>query len=261
MVLFEAKTNLILLDEFTSAAKRIFKLFGIKMTKNSNESSKVEKVWGIVAVFCVLLIVSQAIAFIVTNFGEDGFFLALTFNISCVGFAWLSVLKVYMIGFVKHEVIVEVFEIFDLLFPKTNHGQKKYKVKKYLDHLKVENWTYSILLLILFSYFNFTEILISLFKFFWVDGSYDKNFPFFLWFPFLSDGKIPIVFEVFFVLANCCGFTCVFINLAADLLYCSLVTVLCMEFEILRKKFEEFDKLKTRKDLAALVAEHCQLIR
>lgn len=152
-------------------------------------------------------------------------FLYLTFNISCIGFAVMSLLKVYMIGLRHHRLLVELFGILESLFPKTVQDQEKFGTWKYLEKMRLQNLSFKTLMPLLFGFANFSEISITLFKFFFVDGSYDRNFPLFTWFPLGSDGKkSPILFEASYALSVHCAFSIAFISLAIDLLFCSLMS-------------------------------------
>lgn len=244
-----------------SLSMRIFRIFGFKMMESSEELKLSELVIRWISTVCLLVTIFQAAAFSLVHLDEGEILLFLTFNLACVGFASLSTLKVYMIGVKYCKILSEIVEKLDELFPKTNHEQSRNNTKKYLNILQVQNWIYIILTPLFFCMFNFSEIAISLFNFLLVDGSYDRNFSYSLWFPFGFDGKVPIVFELFYTVGTIGSFFAIFINMAADLLYCSLLTVLCMEFEILSKNFQDLDKGISRKELAKLVNKHYQLIR
>lgn len=253
--------SLIPLEAFSIASIRIFNLFGLKVTRKSRELRLWEVVLKWFSGISFIVILLQIVVFMFINLRTEGIFIALTFDLSVSGFACLSILKVYMIAIRNRNLMFEVFDKLDSLFPKTNHEQSRFEIKKYLDILNVQNGTYIVLTLFLFSFFNFADIIVALYYLIFVDGSYERNFSYFFWFPFGFDGKIPIFFEFYYVVATIGSSFCIFMNMATDLMYCSLLTMLCMEFDCLRKKFEDFDETKTTKDLAQLVNEHYILIR
>lgn len=188
-------------------------------------------------------------------------FLISTYNMSCIGFGFVLALKIYMIGVRHHSILLEVIERLDAIVPKSNHEQTKSGLRRYLRISNIQNGSYSVSMLVLFAYFNLSDILTSIFKFFFIDGSYDRNFTMFMWFPFDYDGKSPVVFEIFYVISVWSGFTCLTINLAFDLLYCSLLSILCMKFEVLKAKLAEVDRETTKEDLSVLIKQHSELIR
>lgn len=255
------ESNLISVHDFTSAPIRIFNVYGVKMMKDARESQLWEIVFKWLAGLCLIVILTQASLYSVLNLGAKGTFIALTFNISCCGFSFLSSLKVYMIGIRHREIFFHLIDKIDSIFPKTNHEQTRFEIRKFLDNLNVQNWSYGFLSIWLFGLFNLTDISVSLFKYFWVNGIYERNLPYFLWFPWDFDAKVPIVFETFYLMATIGSSFCIFLNTAADLMFCSLLTLVCMEFDILRKKFEDFDKENSKENLAQLVRDHYTLIR
>lgn len=257
----ESEPSLIAVKDFMSISTRIFDLFALQMTNYTRQPVRANVIFRYVSFFCVSLLVGQAYLFILVHFGGEGMFIVFTYNLSCVGFGFVLALKIYMVGIKHKNLLLEVINELDSLFPKTKEDQEKYEMKKYLRNSLVQNGTYSVLMMCLFAYFNFSNILTSIFKFFFIDGSYDRDFTLFMWFPFGYDGKSPVVFEIFYMISIWSGFTCLIINTAADLLYCSVLTVLCMEFENLQKKFEKFGKGNSREDFNELVKEHSKLIR
>jgi odorant receptor len=248
------------IEDFFIQQTRIFGLFGLKVTKFSREPKRWNLIFRWFSIFCEVLIVLQALIFTFLHITETEIFLDLTFDISCAGFGCLSLLRVFMIVIYKKEILSEVIDMLEALFPKTNWEQKKYSVRKYLKILNFQCWIYIILMFLFFAFFNFTEILISIYKTFSM-GNYVPNYSYFLWFPFGYDGKSPVVFEVFYSFSVICAFAVVFNSLAVDLLFCSILTILCMEFDILAKRFEHFGIERSKKDLIELIDEHCQLIR
>lgn len=239
---------------------RIFSLFGLNMTNFESNPRSSNKIFRWISISCVVLLVSQSYIFILVHFGEPGMFLMSTYNLSCIGFGFVLALKIYMIGVKHHKCLLEVIGRLDAIFPKSNREQRRRQMKQYLVTSNYQNGSYSVLMLMLFAYFNFSDILTSIFKFLFIDGSYERNFTLFMWFPFGHDGKSPIVFEIFYVVSVWSGFTCLTINLAFDLLFCSLLSILCMKFENLKIELEEFGRNKSKADLVRLIRKHDELI-
>lgn len=251
----------IVLEDFMILSTRIFNLFGLKMTSFTRDPDLSHTVFKYISVCCVFLLVGQAYVYILVHFGGEGMFLVFTYNLSCIGFGFVLALKVYMLGVRHRDPLQEVIDRLDEAFPKSSERQTKYGTQKYLKLLSVQNGTYGVLMVMLFAYFNFSDILTAIFKFIFIGGDYEKNFTLFMWFPFGYDGKAPVVFEIFYTISVWSGFTCLTINLAFDLMYCSLLAILCMRFEMLKKDFEDFNKDGSKKDLNQLIKDHYELIR
>lgn len=257
-------SKLISLEEFLDTSTKIFDIFGMRVVRTSPEPNLIQKLYGGISVVCLVMIVSQVMIFSYVHMGEEGCFLPITFDFSCIGIGVLTYLKVYMVCFNKHNVLLESIDMLDKFYPKTSHEQDKYRVKKHFDVLRLHSLSYKVLMPILSSVFSLSEILISIFKFLFISGFFERNLPYFVWFPFGFTGKGPIAFEVNYAIAVTAAFFCGLIVLAIDLLYCSLLTVLCMEFEMLKVKYEEFgcgDGKRGKADIKLLVAEHHHLIR
>lgn len=257
----KAATNLISLEDFIRAPMGIFNLFGLKMMKNHRGPKLWEVVLKWISGSFNFLILSQIVMFNLVNFGKEGAFLALTFNFSCCGFSFLSALKFFMLGIRHRHILMRAIDKLDSLFPKTNREQEEFGIKNYLGVLNLQNFSGGFLTVVLFFLFNFTDITFSMFNYFWGDGIYERNFAYFLWFPFGLDGKSPIIFEIFYFIASLGSFFCIFLSMATDWMYCCLMTALCMEFSILSKKFEKFGREKSKDELAQLVKDHYTLIR
>lgn len=253
--------KLITLEDFLLISTRVFNLFGLKMTNYENGPKPSTLIFRKFSLFCVITLSLQTYIFILVHLGEKGMFLISTYNLSCIGFGFILALKVYMIGVRHHDILLEVIGRLDAIVPKSNHEQAKSGLRKYLRTSNFQNGIFSVSMLVLFAYFNLSDIMISVFKFFFIDGIYDRNFTMFMWFPFDYDGKSPVVFEIFYGISVWCGFTCLTINLAFDLIYCSLLSILCMKFEVLKSKLEEVGPETTREDLTVLIKQHTELIR
>lgn len=254
-----SSTDLISLDEFTNSSSRVFSIFGLTVARKSKKPRIYQKLFGVLSLLCLVTVVSQIMLFTYVHLGQSKYFLELTFDFSCIGIGVLTYLKIFMICFIKNNVVLEVTDLLDSLFPKSQKEQEKFGTKKYLDALKIQNRSYEILMPLLIAVFAISPIIISISKYFFVGGKFERNLPYFVWFPAGVNGSDPIIFEIFYLIAALGAFSCIIV-LAIDLLYCSLLTVLSMEFDILRAKFEEFSK-GSREELSDLINEHYTLIK
>lgn len=257
-------SKLISLEEFLDTSTKIFDVFGMRVARTSPEPRLAQKLYGGVSALCLVMIVTQVMIFSYVHMGEEGCFLPITFDFSCIGIGVLTYLKVYMVCFRKHSVLLESIDMLAVFYPKTDHEQERYQVKKHFNILRLHSISYKILMPILSGVFSLSEIIVSVFKFLFVSGFFDRNLPYFVWFPFGITGKGPGAYEVNYLIAVTAAFFCGLIVLAIDLLYCSVLKVLCMEFEVLKMKYEEFGNgagKRGKQDIKLLVDEHHHLIR
>ena len=98
--------------------------------------------------------------------------------------------------------------------------------------------------------------------YYYVDGIvYYKELPFIMWHPF--DPLQPILFELSYFSMTWSGFTTALAVVSTDLLYCSILSLLCMEFDILKRNFEEMqvkDSKQSLEEMKKLVSNHIDLI-
>lgn len=252
-----AKTNSIFVEDFISFSIRIFNTLGLKMTNTPISPKKWNKALGSVSAVFTIVMLFQISVFNLVNLGAPGMFLKFLFNLSAIFFVALVILKVFIICVVKRDDIAEVIATLDSLFPK---AKQEHDVQKYFFALKLQKRIYIFGLLLQFVLISF-EILTTFLKLGFDSGNFDRQYVFDLWFPFGSDGKASVIFGIFHPITSYCIFSINSISLAIELLFFGLVSLLCTEFEILRKKFEDFDEKRTNKDLTDLVEIHCQLIR
>ncbi|CAO1409430.1 unnamed protein product [Diamesa tonsa] len=120
---------------------------------------------------------------------------------------------------------------------------------------------FSIMYMSLLWVFNLMPIYNAIY-YYYVDGVvYHKELPYIMWFPF--DPLQPIVYELSYFSSVWAGVTTALAVISTDLLYCSILTLLCMEFDILKKNFEEIqvkDAKKSFQEMKKLVSVHIDLI-
>lgn len=232
------------------------------MTKDQNETKWYQKVFGILAAISVFIIGPQGIIFVWIHKADRKYLMAITFDLSCVVIMTLGFFKVYVVIYRYKDSLIEAIDDIRSLYPTSSQDQKKFEIAKYLATFNIQILVYQLNQSILISLFNFLPIATSAYNFLVVDGKFERNLPYYFWFPFGFDGSEPIVYEVWYILSSSGAFLCAFIVLAVDSVYCILVTLVCMEFEILAKKFEEFGvgSHKSKTQLALLIKEHYKLL-
>lgn len=170
---------MIALKEFTVASIRIFRIFGLKIANDTRDPKLGNKIFGLITVVFAWIGLTQAGIFAIINFNRKMFMtFAFTFSVTC--FAYMSFVKIYLLAFKNRGVLVETVYELDELFPRSNQEQTKYKIKSYLNILKFQVWSYGSLMSLLYYLFNLASITISVVKFLFIDGSFERNLPYYL---------------------------------------------------------------------------------
>lgn len=193
------------LSQFTNPSVKMFNLFGLKIINQSFVTTTKHKMCAWISILSVTALYIQSIMFIIKHNGEDGMFLKFTYSFSCICFASMAVLKVFVIFIQKRELVEEIFEMLDVSYPKSNVDQENLGLRKWLKLLKLQSWCYGILMILLGFFMTFSALLV----------------PFFMWYPFEIDGTSPIVFEISYFYSACCTFSCVLVFLGIAFLQLS----------------------------------------
>lgn len=227
---------------------------------NTSKIKRRQKVFAALSFFTMSLVTVQGIVFAWIHLGQKEFFVKLIYDFAAIGVGFLSLLKVFVIFFRKHKVLLQALDMLEISFPKDMKMQTKFELEKNFSQLKFKNLIYEILNPLLLVTFVLSPFLISTFKYFFVTGAFERKLPYFLWFPFglLENG--PMIYVITYIMTVLGGMFGVFFHLAIDLLLFGILAVLCLEFSILKKKFEEFGKHETKAMLAQLINEHNKLI-
>lgn len=256
-----SQASLIAIEDFLIPSTRIFHQFGLKMAKNAREPGCHRKVFGISATLCLLIIAAQGIVFIHVHKSDGKYLMAIIFDLSCYAIIILGYIKAFVVCIVFKKIVIEVIDDLSRVFPESNHGQEKLEVAKYLRKFNIQISIYRILMPMLIAAFSVSPIIISAFKFLFISGNFDRKLPYFLWFPYGLSGSEPIVFEISYAVSVFGASFCIFMVMAVDLLFCSILTLVSMQFEMLSKKFEAFDCRESKDQLSVLIKEHYQLLR
>lgn len=183
--------------------------------------------------FCVLsLLVVGEIIYLINGIGNYTNFLEMTALAPCVGLCFMGLAKSATIWGNRSKITHIVRELKEI-FPKTKNEQIKWNVKKYLAE------TNKLILVFVTAYvsavaaFNFVPFIKSM-NVYIRDGNYPKEFPYFIWYPFdpYSEGW----FGINYVIQMWAGFTATFGSVGPDVLFCSIVTQICLQYDILSKK-------------------------
>lgn len=248
--------SLIEFEDFTSYCERIFKTFAFTLDQVSSAKTAKDKVEIILkdfffwfTVINVLVMIFLVAAAAVNKSLE---FSAMTSTIAIVTSGCNVGVKSCTVYFNKSS-IVKVLSYTRSDFPiKQNH--KRYRVSRYLKNYK----KFAKLYTVLFATPCLSAMVIPLIKLF---SSGEKTFPLNIWMPFDTDSdKLYAVAYLWSVWA--CTFSVV-VLVAIDSLMFVLITLVSMEFDILKLDFlalNTAEKSKAEQQARELIQRHSNLI-
>lgn len=155
-------------------------------------------------------------------------FLQLTALAPCMGFTALSFVKIMTIK-LNETKLTDMLHRLDALFPSTVALQQRYGVYQYNRESQVVMKSFSILYMILIWMFNLLP-LVSMVAGYVSDGTWHKQLPYFMWYWY--DWHRPGYFAVTFLHQNWGGFVSAVFYLSTDLMFCAIVLLLCLQFDI-----------------------------
>lgn len=258
-VVIESLTSV---NDFTSVALKYARVNGWMSYKLASENLgylKLAYFWASQINMGMSLI--QGMSYFLMNLHDPAKIMEITNLGPCMGMVILAMMKMYVIYRNKDEITI-LMEKLDTLYPKTLKEQQKHGVKKVLEQLKFIMIGFSIMYMSLIWIFNLMPIYNAIY-YYYIDGIiYYKELPFIMWYPF--DPLQPIVFELCYISSTWAGFTTALAVISTDLLYCSILTLLCMEFDILKTNFEEMQVKNSKEsfeEMKKLVSVHIDLIK
>ncbi|CAO1401053.1 unnamed protein product [Diamesa serratosioi] len=249
-------------NDFTSVALKFSRVNGWMPYKLASENLGIFKLaffW--VSQINIGLSLIQGMSYFVMNLRDPTKIMEITNLGPCMGMVMLAMMKMYMVIYRNQDKITTLMDKLDTLYPKTLEDQEKYGVKKVLDQLNFIMVGFSIMYMSLLGIFNVMPIYNAIYYYYVDDVVYYKELPFIMWYPF--DPLQPIVFELCYFSSTWSSFTTALSVISTDLLYCSILTLLCMEFDILKRNFEEMlvkDSKKSFEEMKKLVSVHIDLI-
>lgn len=247
-------------ENFTSFSEKAFSLNGwIPFKKQTVSKLKLVYFWA-ANIICIITLMQGTIYFILNFLLKSASLLELTNLAPCMGFVMLALMKTYVVVYRNQGTFTEIIESLGKLFPKSMQEQEMYKVGKIFKRQKALNIFFSAIYVTLFVIFNLMPIFISI-QIYYTDGIIHKEFPYMMWHPF--DAYQPVVFEICYLLVIWAAFTCDIAVLSTDLLYSNVLTLLCMQFDILKSELEHLKAEKSNECLIELkkkILLHMELI-
>lgn len=168
----------------------------------------------------------------------------------------MSVAKAYGVVYKNRKELNEIVIRLDKLFPKTIQEQVKFNVHQYATELRLKTTVFIILNISGIWIYNLTPIIIQLYGIIFEGHFYEKKLPTVMWYWF--DPFQPGIYESLYVLICWTGFTIAVTILATDLLFCSIITLLSIQFKMVSENIRDlqgdFEKLKD------LIKAHQELV-
>ncbi|CAO1342318.1 unnamed protein product [Diamesa hyperborea] len=247
-------------ENFTSFSEKAFSLNGwIPFKKQTISKNKLVYFWTS-NIICIITLMQGMIYFIQNFMLKNASLLELTNLAPCMGFVILALMKTYVVVYRNQETFTEIIETLGKLFPKSMEEQQKYKVGIIFKRQKALNIFFSAIYMTIFVIFNLMPIFICI-QIYYTDGIIHKEFPYMMWHPF--DAYQPVVFEFCYLLVIWAAFTCDIAVLSTDLLYSNVLTLLCMQFDILKRDLEHLNAEESKEciiELKKKVLLHMELI-
>ena len=248
-------------DNFTSFLEKSFTLNGwLPFKKRTDSKCKLVYFWAS-NIICIITLMQGMIYFMQNFILKSGSLLELTNLAPCMGFVMLALMKTYVVVYRNQETFTEIIETLGKLFPKSMQEQEQYNVGKVFNQQKALNIFFSAIYITVFVIFNLMPIFISI-QNYYIDGIIQKEFPYMMWHPF--DPYQPVVFEFCYILVIWAAFTCDMAVLSTDLLYSNVLTLLCMQFDILKHDLEHLNAENCNEcviELKKKVLLHLELIQ
>ena len=158
--------------------------------------------------------------------GEDAFF-SLSNLVACMGFVVLGLVKIYTV-YGYRVTVLGIVRRLESLCSKSPHPHDIEDIVKMSNRMMR---VFTIFYMILIWIFNLMPLFVISYYYFFVDGSYRKQLPYFMWFPF--DSLQPVVYEILYASHMWAGFICSVGILCADLMFCTIVTFMCLQLDVL----------------------------
>lgn len=233
------------MKDLTSSTRKVFRFIGFNPF---GSSSVLSKIYFFAALFYVCICMLQEIVYFVTHVGGKNSFLSLTNLAPCLGFSTLSFIKIltcYGNRKMLKEVVVKLER-----FP-SRQGEAQAMSERMTKAL-------IILFMTLIWIFNLMPLFVSIY-YFAADGSYHKQMPYFMWYPW--DPLQPLVYEVCYALVMWGAFTSCVGILGSDLMLCSVINLICMRLNSLRDEIRTICSKKLPKiNLRVWINNHNELL-
>lgn len=170
-----------------------------------------------------------------------------------IAFVGMSVAKAYGVVYKHHIALHDIVDRLRKLFPKSAEHQKKHQIYDFLKDLRLKTSIFIALNISGIWAYNLTPLITQLYGIIFEGNSFEKKLPTHMWLWF--DPYKPGIYESMYAFISWLGFTMAVTILATDLLFCSILTLISMQFKVLSQDIrdiaasegeEAFRKLKSQ---------------
>lgn len=233
-----------------------FKVYRLLAWNPLNESTtKAQICYFVIAVFYGFLCFVKEMIYFIQHLGEENSFLVLTNNLPCAGFVVLTMAKLYPV-YTHRKILIQMFK--DLKNMNELFHGPKISEHNFVKISKVMMTIFTILFMILIWIFNLMPVVKMIYEVS-IGEKFVRQLPYYMWYPF--DVYQPYVFEVCYIIVNWGAFTCALGILTSDLLLCSFLTLICMQFQNLKNRINVIiDKKKSDDILKFWIENHSKLL-
>lgn len=181
--------------------------------------------WAAMAYTATCLV--QEIIYFVLNFGAEDSFLNLTNLAPCMGFTTLACIKILTV-YGNRMQVTNIYKKLESFCSAPNNQIETVKMVK--PSLKLTNALTRCYLTLIWM-FNLAPLFVIVY-YFLADGSYHRQMPYVMWYPW--DCNQPFYYEFSYAVVTWGAFTSAIGILSTDLMLCNIVTLCCIRFNKLR---------------------------
>lgn len=217
------KGRKLLIDDLILFAFRVFRFLGWNPF-DENPSWRAKLYWLLATSYAGLCLVQEFI-YLTLHVKDENAFLNLTNLVPCLGFVTLALVKIGTVYGNREALRRLLTTLITLDTANLEFDSKVFRTSwMMMKALKL-------LFLTLIWIFNLMPVFVIIYCF-CEDGSYHRQMPYFMWYPW--DCLQPIVFEICYPVVMWGAFTCSVGILSADLLFCSIINLVCLQYKVLR---------------------------
>lgn len=237
-------------EEFLGIGLKIFKIFAWK----SPNGSVLQSIYYWVSMLVLIALSFSLFMFVSDNLGSSLSLLQLSHNFLSLAINALVISRMFLVLYYNYDNLQILFERLRALMPRTMEEQRMFRVEQERRPMAIKNWMF----LIIYSWNTFVSTLMPVLSaaqnvrdggIFAIDMHVE------LWLPFNQKGVVAQI--LIFLGIVWWNFVVCTISFSTEIVYITVMSTLCMQFDILRRKFQD---VKTERELISLIDKHNELI-
>lgn len=244
------KGRKLLVDELILFSFNIFRFLGWNPF-DEHPSWREKLYWFIATSYAGLCLIKETI-YLVLHVGDENAFLSLTNLAPCLGFVILALIKIGTI-YGNRSTISKILSKL-IILDTTNQLLD--------DEILRTSWilmrTLKHLFMSLIWIFNLMPIVVIIYCF-CLDGSYNRQMPYLMWYPW--NCLQPFVYEVCYAAVMWGAFTCSIGILSADLLFCTIINLVCLQFNALKRNINQIIAENSSGKMRKWINTHNELLQ